>query len=347
MASVANQVALDDLLVALRAAGEPTRLRLLALLNHGELNVKDLTRILGQSQPRISRHLKLLTDAGLIERFREGSWVYFRLSSSGQAGTLTRQLLDTLDDNDPVLARDLQRAEEAKADRARLAQDYFRAHAAEWDEIRTLHIPDDRVEHAMLAALGKKPLNLLLDVGTGTGRILELFSEHYREGLGIDINTDMLAYARAKLEAVGVSHAQVRQGDLYNLPLEDGTADGVIIHQVLHFLESPAHALGECARVLAPGGQLLIVDFAAHDLEHLREDFAHRRLGFDTGQIRRWAADLELELTRHDELVPEPRQTDGKLTVCLWRAEKPGQSKTDNVRNDTRAQSDKREPVIG
>ncbi len=328
---MSGPISLDNLLTALRAAGEPTRLRLLALLCHGELNVKDLTRILGQSQPRISRHLKLLTDAGLVERFREGSWVYFRLSGSGQAGTLIRRLLATLDRADPVLSRDLQRAEEVKADRARLAQDYFRAHAARWDEIRSLHVADAQVEQAMLAAFGRKPLEMLLDVGTGTGRILELFASRYRTGLGIDINTDMLAYARAKLERAGIGHAQVRQGDLYNLPLADDMAEGVIIHQVLHFLENPAQALTECARVLAPGGRLLIVDFAAHELEYLREDFAHRRLGFKTAQIRQWVRESGLHLRKHDELTPPPgdgesKDSNGKLTVCLWLAEKAARS---------------------
>jgi ArsR family transcriptional regulator len=304
---------------------ETTRLRLLALLAVGEWNVKDLTRILGQSQPRISRHLKLLSEAGLIERFREGSWVYFRLADGGDRAGFTRLITEALSNEDPVLERDLARAETVKRERAEAAQAYFHAHAAEWDRIRSLHLAEEQVEAAMLEAMGPEPFSFLVDLGTGTGRILELFAPRIARGTGIDINRDMLAYARAKLEDAGFAHCHVRQGDLFGLPLEDGCADGVVLHQVLHFLEQPDLALAEAARILAPGGRLLIVDFAPHELEFLRDEFAHRRLGIEPAHLHQWLADAGLELTGHKALKPGPKAGPEKLTVLLWAATRGAQ----------------------
>lgn len=308
-------------LAALRGAGEATRLRILALLAHGELNVKDLTQILGQSQPRISRHLKLMADAGLIRRFREGSWVFFRLADSGAEAALAQGIVASLDPSDLTLARDRARAQAVQKARAEAAQAYFKAHAGEWDRIRTLHVAEKEVEAAMDEALNEGPFDLLVDLGTGTGRILELFARRASRALGFDINHAMLAYARMKLERAGLSHAQVRHGDLHNVPLPDGSADAVVLHQVLHFLDDPGAAIAEAARLLAPGGKLLVVDFAPHELEFLREQAAHRRLGFARDQLGRLFEGAGLKLERFRELKPEP--SGGKLTVSLWLASKP------------------------
>jgi ArsR family transcriptional regulator len=308
-------------LAGLRAAGEATRLRILALLAGGELNVKDLTQILGQSQPRISRHLKLMAEAGLITRFREGSWVFFRLADSGAEATLASAIVASLDPSDLTLARDRARAAAVQKARAEAAQAYFKSHAGEWDKIRTLHVAEKEVEAAMDEALGDGPFNLLVDLGTGTGRILELFGARASRSLGFDLNHAMLAYARMKLERAGLSHAQVRHGDLYNVPLPDGAADAVVLHQVLHFLDDPTAAVTEAARLLAPGGKLLVVDFAPHELEFLREQSAHRRLGFARDQLGRLFESAGLTLERFRELKPEP--TGGKLTVSLWLGSKP------------------------
>ena len=311
-------------LAALRAAGEATRLRILALLSVGELNVKDLTQILGQSQPRISRHLKLMAEAGLIRRFREGSWVFFRLAESGAEATLACAIVESLDPTDLTLARDRSRASAVQKARAEAAQAYFKAHASEWDSIRALHVAEKEVEAAMDEALGEGPFNLLVDLGTGTGRILELFGARAGRTLGFDLNHAMLAYARMKLERAGLTHAQVRHGDLYNLPLPDGAADAVVLHQVLHFLDDPASAVAEAARLLKPGGRLLVVDFAPHELEFLREQSAHRRLGFGRDQLGRLFESAGLKLERFRELTPEP--SGGKLTVSLWLGQKPAVS---------------------
>ena len=330
------RVGTRDLLASLKAVAEGTRLRILALLVAGELNVKDLTQVLGQSQPRISRHLKLLVEAGLIERYREGSWVYFRLAE-GPAGRHIRRLLsEAVDRADRVLARDRERALAVSRERSAAAQHYFEAHAAEWDRIRALHAADPDVERAMLdmleAARGNLDKNeeretVLVDLGTGTGRILELLAGHVRRSIGIDMNQAMLAYARAKLESQGLRHCQVRQGDIYDLPLPDDLADIVVLHQVLHFLDDPGRAIAEGARLLRPGGRLLIVDFAPHELEFLRDEFAHRRLGFADEQIAQWVGDAGLDVRHRRQLTPS-RMTKGRrkpgLTVSLWLCGMPG-----------------------
>jgi ubiquinone/menaquinone biosynthesis C-methylase UbiE len=210
-----------------------------------------------------------------------------------------------------------------KSERAEAAQAYFRAHAAEWDSLRALHLAEDQVEAAISAAMGEGPFDLLVDVGTGTGRILELLGPRSRRGIGIDVNRDMLAYARNKLERAGLGHCHVRQGDLFSIPLPDGAADAVVVHQVLHYLEEPVNALKEAARILAPGGRLLVVDFAPHELEFLRDDHAHRRLGFSAQQVGQWIADAGLKLASHRDLAPGARAAAGKLTVSLWMASRP------------------------
>lgn len=321
---MSERLSTAQVLGGLKGAGESTRLRLLALLQNGELNVTDLTRILGQSQPRISRHLKLLAEAGLIERFREGSWVFFRLADGFGPAQLARAIVAVLDPDDPVLERDRARATAVKRERAEAAQAYFRAHAPEWDRIRTLHVADDQVEAAMRSALGAEPFGVLVDLGTGTGRMLELFADRFQRGIGLDINHDMLAYARAKLERAGLARCQVRQGDLFNVALDDRSADAVIFHQVLHFLDDPARAVAEAARILAPGGRLLVVDFAPHELEFLRDEFAHQRLGFEADQMVQWINDAGLELVSHQDLEPGAGAAGDKLTVSLWLAGRPG-----------------------
>ncbi|KAB2848710.1 MAG: metalloregulator ArsR/SmtB family transcription factor [Hyphomicrobiaceae bacterium] len=329
-----EKVSRAEFLAGMKAAGESTRLRILVLLSDGELTVKDLTRILGQSQPRISRHLKLLTEANLIERFREGSWVYFRMGDGAAAGPISRLLAETVDPQDAVLSRDRERAEVVKRERAEAAQAYFRDHAAEWDEIRSLHVAEEQVEQAILEVAGDRPYEFLVDLGTGTGRMLELLSSRVRRGIGIDINQAMLAYARGRLERAGVDNCRVRLGDLFDVPVPARSADLVVIHQVLHFLSDPAVAIREAARLLRSGGSLLVVDFAPHELEFLRDSHQHQRLGFAAEQISQWMGQAGLELAGERNLVPPSsggRQ--GKLTVSLWlgRAKAASEGRTGNL----------------
>jgi ArsR family transcriptional regulator len=307
----------------LKAVAEPTRLRLLALLARGELNVKDLTRVLNQSQPRISRHLRLLAEAGLVERAPEGSWVYFRLAEAGPGREVASNVLQLLDPADPLLERDARRAASILAERQEAAQAYFQAHAADWDRIRSLHVAEAEVEAAVSAALGPGPFDFFVDLGTGTGRILELFAPRFRRGLGVDLNPAMLAYARAKLARAELAHAQVRQANIHDLPLGDRSADAVVMHLVLHFLSDPQRAIREAARVLAPGGRLLIVDFAPHELEFVREAYAHERLGFAGAQIGQWLGELGLQMLETRDLAPDATAQRDKLTVSLWLAVRP------------------------
>ncbi len=320
------QIEPGALVTLLKAAAEPTRLRIMLLLSKGEFNVKDLTRILGQSQPRISRHLKLLVEVGFIERVQEGSWAYFHLASGSAPGEIVQLLLNAVDRRaEGIAARDAQRADALKREREEAAQQFFLSRAAEWDGIRSLHVAEGQVEAAMAAALGAGPFDLLVDLGTGTGRTLELFADRYARAIGIDASHAMLSYARAKIDKVRLVHAQVRQGDICNLNLDDGVADAVVMHQVLHFLATPQRAIEEAARIMAPGGRLVLVDFAPHDLEHLRDDFAHVRLGFARSEVAAWLDAAGLDLVEVKDLPPPASDGAGKVTVSIWTGERRGE----------------------
>ncbi len=319
---MSSPLGFGPLLDGLKAAAEDTRLRLLALLGEAELTVSDLTEILGQSQPRISRHLKLLAEAGLVERHREASWAFYRRTGEGEGAALGEALAQLLDSGDPVLARDRERLARVRAARATAAQEYFRKHASEWNETRKLHVADTAVEAAVLDALKGVRIDALLDLGTGTGRMLELFGPNIGRGLGVDLNPEMLAVARANLERAGLKNCAVRQGEFYNLALGRDVFDVVIVHQVLHYLDDGARAIREAARVLRPSGRLVVVDFAPHDLEFLRDEHAHRRLGFAEETVAQWMRAAGLEVVSHRSLAPK-KDRKGKLTVSLWLGRDP------------------------
>ncbi|MGN6305332.1 MAG: ArsR/SmtB family transcription factor [Mesorhizobium sp.] len=310
-------VALDTMVDILKAAAESSRLRILVLLSRGDLTVSDLTEILGQSQPRVSRHLKLLLEAELIGRYQEGSWAFFRLSDADWAREFVLSLVADIRATDPQVERDFERLAAVKRRRQERAAEYFSDNAASWDELRSLHAPDKAVEAALLKLVGKRPFQSMLDLGTGTGRILEIFSPLYRRGIGIDMSREMLSVARANLDKAGVANAQVRQGDIFSPPVERDAFDLVTIHQVLHYLDDPGRAIAEAARLLRPSGRLVIVDFAPHALEFLRNDHAHQRLGFSDRQIADWFAEAGLELEESQDFEPRAG-TGAKLTVKLW-----------------------------
>jgi ubiquinone/menaquinone biosynthesis C-methylase UbiE len=299
-----------------QALADPTRLRILALLRLMELSVGELAQVLGQSQPRVSRHLKILSDAAVLERRKEGSWVFLTLADAERVAPMF-ELVDGWADaaTRAMFAADAARTETIRADRTEAANRYFAGHAEVWDQIRSLHVAESEVERAIDRTLGRRPLGRLVDIGTGTGRMIELFGPRSSQSVGIDRSSEMLRLARVKLESAGIS-SSLRQGDMYALPLADHSADSVIIHQVLHYAHSPATAIAEAARVLAPGGTLRVVDFAAHEREELRERDAHIRLGFDDEVMGSWFAAAGLELDRVQHLKG------GELTVTLWRGVK-------------------------
>ena len=311
---------MENLLAALKAAGEETRLRLLAVLNYGELTVTELTHILGQSQPRVSRHLKLLTEAGLGMRYPEGSWVFYRLSDQGHSAEIVSAVVSMLPGNDLILQRDYDRFLQVQSNRSEKAQDYFSSNAENWETLRNLHIADSKIESKMLEMLGNRKINEFVDFGTGAGRMLELFGPRANKAVGFDLNAEMLALARTRLEELSLSNCQVRLGDVALLPLKSASADLIVIHQLLHFLDDPAAAISEASRILSPNGLLLVVDFAPHEMETLREHHAHRRLGFSKDEILKVFNDVDI--TSHDYVHLDRRGTKSSpsesLRVTIW-----------------------------
>lgn len=326
------RLSLDLMVDIVKAVAESSRLRVLALISRGDLTVTDITEILGQSQPRVSRHLKLLMEAGLVDRYQEGSWAFFRISDDDKVREFVEAIVARVDPGDAQLERDMERLASVKQRRQQRASDYFSRNAASWDELRSLHVPEKAVETALLEVVGKQPIQSMLDLGTGTGRLLELFAPIFRRGLGLDLSRQMLAVARANLDHAGISHAQVRQGDIFAPPVERNSFDLVTMHQVLHYLDDPASALREAARMLRPGGRLVMVDFAPHALEFLRDEHAHLRLGFSDQQMSEWLSEAGLDTETVKAF--EPRSGgEARLTVKLWVgrdrrlliADRPGQ----------------------
>lgn len=316
-----SRVLSGDALDVLKAIAEETRLRIVVLLRRGELTVTDLTEILGQSQPRVSRHLRLLVEAGLVTKQREGTWAFFRLIETGARRDLLDAALDTIDADDGVLAGDVARLDLVRTRRAATASDYFEQIAPIWDEERSLHAPADDVEAAILDVLGgqygDRPLGRVLDVGTGTGRMIQLLADRSDRAVGLDTSHSMLSVARANLERVDAQRWELRQGDVHSPPLDRESFDLVVIHQVLHYLDDPARAVGDAAQLVAPGGRLLVIDFAPHRHDFLRAA-AHRRLGFTHDQLRDWFDQAGFDCSTIVDV--EPPTADDGLTVTVWLA---------------------------
>ncbi len=308
---------LDTLLVGLRAAGEHSRLRILSLCARGELSVSELVQILGQSQPRVSRHLKLMVDAGLLERLPEGTQVYFRLSDSTPASRIAHALVSLIPESDASLNRDFSRLQQVRDTRAQKAQDYFQNVADSWNSIRAMHVAAEQLEQTLSDIVGDDFDGDLVDIGTGTGRILEMFASRINRGVGIDMSSGMLAVARSNLERTDMKHIHVRKGDMYQLPQDDGSFDLAILHMVLHYSDNPGEVIQEASRVLRPNGRLIVVDFATHTEEYMRSDYQHHRLGFADAEIRQSFIHAGL-----DALL-DPRQLIGDpLTVKFWLGQK-------------------------
>jgi ArsR family transcriptional regulator len=310
------------LLDTLRALADPTRLRIMRLLASMELAVGELAQVLSQSQPRVSRHVKILCDAHLAERRREGAWVFLRAAGTASPAPLVggvAQLLMLAEEADPAFAgqcaRDRSNLDAIRAARQAHAQDYFARYAAQWDELRSLHIADGPVEAALADMLaGEGGLGRLLDVGTGTGRMAELFAGDAAHVTALDRSLDMLRLARTRLQNLPAGKVQLVQGDFAQLPFPAASFDTVLFHQVLHYAQAPEAVVAEAARVTAPGGRIAIVDFAAHDREDLRTQHAHARLGFADAQIAALFAEAGFEPLGERALAGK------ELIVKLWTA---------------------------
>ncbi len=309
----------DQAVAVLRAAAEPTRLRILALLEREELAVLELCRVLGQSQPRVSRHLRLMADAGMVERFPDGAWVFYRLTSSPAVRAVVDKALALIAETDTVHGRDAERLALVGGERARQADLYFAENAARWDEIRSLHTSETDVEAAIVEAAGEGPNRRLVDLGSGSGRMLTLLGGAAKSAVGLDLSRRMLNIARSRVAEAGLAACELRHGDILHTELPDGEADLVVVHQVLHYLGDPAAALREAARLVAAGGRLLVVDFAPHDLEFLRSEHRHRRLGFSDAEMERWLTAVALDAPVVRTL---PTASADGLTVKIWTADR-------------------------
>ena len=307
----------DQTVEILRAAGEPTRLRILSLLAAEELSVMELSRVLDQSQPRVSRHLKLMADAGLIERFPDGARVFYRLSHDAMARRLTDTVLDILSDDEGEA--DHRRLEEVRRERATEAARYFEQVAPQWDKMRSLYVCESDVERAVEQAAGSGPFERVVDLGTGSGRMLTLLGRKAKMSVGLDLSQNMLNIARANVTKAGLDKVELRHGDIFSTRLPVGSADLVIVHQVLHYLNDPAAAIAEASRLVMPEGKLLIVDFAPHNFEYLREAHQHRRLGFSDEEIGQW---LTLGGLVPSDPIILPPDREG-LTVHIWTGTRP------------------------
>jgi ubiquinone/menaquinone biosynthesis C-methylase UbiE len=240
----------------LRALAEPTRCRLLALLGHGELTVGEIADTLGQSQPRISRHLKILSDVGALERFREEQRIYYRLTGGTQAAELVEQALRPVPKGDPVLRTDRERL-------SRVLEKRVRSAAAAWEDVRRSAestYSDERLVQAVRREVGEESLGDLLDVGTGSGSMLRVLGSLANHAVGLDASAQALRVARAKVHGAGLNHCVFKRGDMYALPFEAGTFDAVAFDHVLSAAERPGVALKEAARVLRRGGRVIVVE---------------------------------------------------------------------------------------
>jgi ubiquinone/menaquinone biosynthesis C-methylase UbiE len=309
---------MDRLLNIMRALADPTRLRIALLIRQLELSVGEVVQILGQSQPRVSRHIRILDEAGITQRRKEGSWVFLRPGEHLTSGNMDALFAMADGSEARIVQRDLTKLAEVRAARAKMADAYFALHAGEWDGLRSLHVAETEVEAAMKRLLDVAPLGNVLDIGTGTGRMIELFAGRAESFTAVDNNAEMLRVARAKLSAQAekISQVEIKLGDFNALPLADASFDTILFHQVLHYAQAPERVIAEAARVLAPSGRMMIVDFAAHDREELRSTHAHARLGFTDDMISRAFATCGLHMAHRDTL------DGGALTVKIWLGQK-------------------------
>ena len=251
----------DDYIDALRAISEPTRFRLTRLCAQGELTVSELMRIVGQSQPRVSRHLKLLQDAGVLESFREQHWVFYRVAQNSPSQQLVSDLLQHLPADDDLMDFDQTRLNELRDARAKLSEEFVETEVPDWLRLHEYHGDELRFGDAVRDALAGREVGHLLDIATGTGRMLKIAGPLAESGVGIDLSKKMVMVARNALAEADLPHLTVRQEDMYQMRFPARHFDTVTIDQVLYFASNPDALIREATRVLKPSGRLLLVAF--------------------------------------------------------------------------------------
>jgi len=303
---------LDRLVQVLKSIADESRIRLLILCAQGEFTVSELVQVLGQSQPRVSRHLRILCDAGILKRTRQGSWVFYRSVKGGPESEFVPLLKSFITESEPVLKLDRKRLEHLKKERSRVAAQFFQKTASEWDNIRTHYVEDIQVESALQQCVSDVKPNSLLDIGTGTGRILKVLGPYVQDAEGIDFSHEMLNLARINLDHPSLEHCRVRHGDMYRLPYQEHSFNFITIHHVLHFANQPLEVLKEAGRVLKNKGQIAIVDFYSHEREEFRTKYHHHRLGFSDDEIKNWLDQIGLSMQPPIRIDGDP------MEVVIW-----------------------------
>jgi DNA-binding transcriptional ArsR family regulator len=282
----------DNYIDALKAISEPTRFRLVRLCAQGELTVSELMRIVGQSQPRVSRHLKLLQDAGILERFREQHWVFYRVAQEEHYQLLVSGLIKQIEKNETIIQLDQSRLIELQAARATLSETFIETELPDWLRLHEYHGDTARFESAVQDALAEKTVGHLLDVATGTGRMLKIVGPLASSGVGIDLSKKMVTVARSVLAESGLAHLTVRQEDMYQMRFAARHFDTITIDQVLYFATNPDALIKETARVLKYGGRLLVVAFTASKTAKTPPS-----VGIELSDIQQWIESAGLKIT--------------------------------------------------
>ena len=273
-----------DSVLYYKAQADVTRIRLLNLLLHHELNVNEIVMVMGMGQPRISRHLKILTDCGLLKSRRDGLWVFYSASKDGRGGNFNEFYYKFIA-GDSELNSDYAAMKGVLEEGSRERTRFFDSIASNWDDIKQSIFGDLNISSEILERI--KQCDVAADLGCGTGELLPYMKQKAKRVIGVDKSPKMLEEAEHRLASNGRG-IELRIGEIEHLPMRDGEADTAVINMVLHHLPSPDAGIHEAGRVLKSGGSLIIVDLEKHQNEEMRKNYEHRWLGFTRKNIERW-----------------------------------------------------------
>ena len=304
-----------------KALADPCRARLTAVLLSGEFTVQELTRIMGMGQSRVSRHLKILTEAGVLSVKRQGTWSYYRAGEESTFFSGIRPAFERELSSLPERCRDLAAVSKVLEERRRRSQEFFDCHARQWDDLaRTLlPVPEYRQRLLQLVPEGAS----VLEIGIGTGGLLTELTSRASRVIGVDHSPAMLEEARRRLNDRGIGGIELRLGEMSHLPLSDASVGCVVANMVLHHAADPPAVLAEIRRVLAPGGTLLLADLARHERESAREQLADQWLGFEDNELTEWLRRAGFTIINIDKVAADA----GEEAVLLVRGETAGLNK--------------------